>query len=65
MPPTNKRRGGPRVRGRGNSKGDGRRKGRPGRLLDDGRPVSAIDVEEAEAVSEEGTLNLGRSQEFP
>ena len=60
MLPTTMGHGGPRVRGRGGSKGHGHRNGRLGRLLNDGRPESAIHVvEEAEAVSEEGTLRLG------
>jgi hypothetical protein len=60
MPSTTIGRGSPRVRGRAGSKGRGHRKGRLGRHLNDGRPESAIDiVEEAEAVSEEGTLDLG------
>jgi len=60
MPPTNKHRLCPCVRGRGRSKGSGHRKGRLGRLFDDRRPESAIGVvEEAGAISEEGTLSLG------
>jgi len=56
MPPSNKGRGGPRARGRDSSKGRGRGKGRPGRILDDERPESAIDVvDEAAAASEEDT----------
>jgi hypothetical protein len=59
MPPSNKGRGGPRARGRDSSKGRGRGKGRPGRILDDERPESAIDVvDEAAAASEEGILSL-------
>jgi len=59
MPPTTMGRGGTRVRGRGGSKGHGHRKGRREKLLNDGRPESAIDVVgEAEEVNEEGTLSL-------
>lgn len=58
MPPTKKKRGGSRARGRCGVKGRDRRKGQPGRILDEERPESAIDVDEAEAVSEEGILNL-------
>ena len=59
MPRPTMGRGGLRGRRRRGSRGRGHGRGRAGKLLNDGRPESAIDdVEEAEAVSEEGTLSL-------
>ena len=60
MPRPTMGRGGLRGRGRRGSGRRGHGRGRVGKLLNDGRPESAIDdVQEAEELSEEGTWCLG------